>query len=294
MGMQGRAEMTQLVIVLSIFLWLAPQLTASAAPVAPSKQRFYVYDWPEVVNKYAKYGGHEYNRFFQMNSGAGMEIDASRGHFHTWQFALFKIIYERALVDPRRTMDPAEATTFLLPYDFGLDACFRQDNGKMRKANCPLAEKVVQRLQASPYYQKSKGADHLLIVSVNQNIDYFLGAEHCQKFLSDHCKHCLKVSIDDYSFLHIHRKSFISKKGENWYAVPFPADIHYTSGMTAPPPWAMHPSYENQQASGSQGRVKPQRHMIVSYTGSRRSMNAASYNIRKSLAENCDEYGPDR
>lgn len=35
---------------------------------------------------------------------------------------VFRVIYQRILQDPRRTLNPDEATLFFIPYDSGIDA----------------------------------------------------------------------------------------------------------------------------------------------------------------------------
>lgn len=53
-----------------------------------------------------------------VNGGAGPEVDAAHGVYHTDQYQLFQLVYYRALKDhSRRTMNPAEASTFVIPYD---------------------------------------------------------------------------------------------------------------------------------------------------------------------------------
>jgi hypothetical protein len=51
--------------------------------------------------------------------GAGRLIDSENFEFKTSQFSLFKLFYERALIDPQRTLDPSAAVSFLIPYDMG-------------------------------------------------------------------------------------------------------------------------------------------------------------------------------
>lgn len=69
--------------------------------------------------------------------------------YKTSQFALFKIMYERALIDSRRTLNPEKAVSFFIPYDFGMDATFLEANGRMRKTHCPLAKQVSNLLNCS-------------------------------------------------------------------------------------------------------------------------------------------------
>ena len=242
---------------------------------------FYVYDWPEVTNKYSKLkSDHSYDPNFVHNGGAGLAVNETKALYSTWQFSLFKMTYQRALKDHRRTMDPSLATTFVIPYDVGLDACFRPDNGKMRKVNCPLAPTVTTRLHSSIYFNASAGHDHLLVVSVNQNMNYFLGAANCQNFLSGICYNCTKIAIDEYSFLHsINRhEAALAKRGDYWHAVPFPSNTHYSSHTVPPFTWSRT------------NTIDAQRNVLVSYTGSRHSYNHVSMRFRSAIMDNCDIY----
>lgn len=139
--------------------------------------------------------------------------------YKTSQFSLFKIVYEKMLIDPRRTLNPDEgthtnshsiphilihaltytATTFLIPFDIGMHACFLESNGRMRRSNCPLVSEVNIRLKKSIYFTRNYGHDHLLINSVNQNMNYFYNSANCRSFFLE-CWNCTKLSIDEYMY----------------------------------------------------------------------------------------------
>ena len=59
-----------------------------------------------------------------LNGGAGPLIDASLSLYHTDQYSLFQLMFNRAVKDPRRTLDPSKATSFIIPYDFASDVAF--------------------------------------------------------------------------------------------------------------------------------------------------------------------------
>jgi hypothetical protein len=113
------------------------ELTAAAA-----ESKFYMYTLPErVVNTWpadnltlTKYS--IYNASFALNKGAGPLIDAKRGMYGTWQFALFKLVYNRLQRSPRRTLDPAQASTFFVPYDGGMDATVSAWDGRRCVSLC--------------------------------------------------------------------------------------------------------------------------------------------------------------
>jgi hypothetical protein len=139
-----------LVLFITIAL-LSARLTVAVAAASPSEPLFYIYDWPDLVNRYANHTDRPHHSHgveipeWRKNHGLGRLVSKNTSEYKTSQFALFKIMYERALIDPRRTLDPAMATTFFIPYDFGMDAAFFETNGRMRRTNCPLGKDAVSR-----------------------------------------------------------------------------------------------------------------------------------------------------
>jgi hypothetical protein len=110
--------------------------TSTAHTESKKKDLFYVYEWPDITNKYANTSDRDTNAhgvefpYWTDYYGAGRLLNPSTMEHKTSQFSLFKTMYERALRDPRRTLDPDLASSFFIPYDFGLDATFRVDNGR--------------------------------------------------------------------------------------------------------------------------------------------------------------------
>lgn len=195
--------------------------------------KIYVYDWPELVNRYANFTDRDHTSHgvevpvWRTNHGAGRLVEGTNLEHKTSQFALHKIFYERALIDPRRTLNPAEATSFFIPFDIGMHIAFLEGNGRMRRSGCPLAEQVERRLNELPYFKRKGGHDHVLVFAVNYNMNYFMNAPKCQHFLQL-CWNCTKLSIDEYLFTAKHRMFEAKNRGINWHAVPFPSDYHYS------------------------------------------------------------------
>lgn len=195
---------------------------------------FYIYDWPDLVDRYANFTdrshlshGVEFPAWIT-HYGAGRVVDPVQLEHKTSQFGLFKIMYERALIDPRRTMDPSKATSFLIPFDIGMHTCFLENNGRMRKSGCPLAPSVVERLEASEWFKRNHGHDHLVIFAINYNMNYFSSATKCVSFMRT-CWNCTKLSIDEYLFTAKHRDFESKNRGINWHAIPFPSDYHFSN-----------------------------------------------------------------
>ena len=204
-----------------------------ATTESESGDLFYIYDWPDLRDRYANYTdrshlshGVEFPAWIT-HYGAGRVTDPVQLEHKTSQFGLFKIMYERALIDTRRTMDPSKAVSFLVPFDIGMHTCFLEKNGRMRRSNCPLVPTVNERLQASPWFTRNHGHDHLVVFGINYNMNYFSGAKTCVSFMQL-CWNCTKLAIDEYLFTAKHRNFENQNRGINWHAVPFPSDYHFS------------------------------------------------------------------
>lgn len=211
----------------------------------------------------------------------GPVISPDHGLYHTNQYSLYKIFLHRVLTDPRRTLLPRAAGLFFIPYDLGHDAAMRPGGPNVWPNHCRGAADIAERLNQSLFFQRSKGRDHVLIVSINFGMNFYLH-EVCMKFLSEICQECVKISIDDYSFLygdqfaHLKGRSMEvlkQSRGVNWRAAPFPADVHWHRAMVRPYPW------ESSHA----------RPFFVGYGGSTSSYSRRSEKLRGALARQCDE-----
>jgi hypothetical protein len=251
--------------------------------------KFYVYDWPDLLDIYAKYtdrdiGSHgvEFPQWTE-NFGAGRLINAKHMEYKTSQFSLFKIMYEKAIVDYRRTDDPMKATSFLVPFDVGMHACFTHKHGRMRKTGCPAANEVMKRLSSSPYFRRHHGHDHTIIVSVNQNMNYFFQGSNCTG-LFQLCWNCTKLAIDEYLFTAQDRTFELHGRGINWHAVPFPSDYHYTESLSNTGDGS---SNHNNIPWWERASTSRKKH-IISFSGSPKRLSVISTKIRQSLVTMCN------
>lgn len=95
--------------------------------ICQGKLYFYIYEWPDYFSDVwpphhaALVDKSPYSHTFRSNySGVGDILEPSIGYFSTWQFALYKLTMARMRVSEHRTMDPAQATTFIIPFDMGV------------------------------------------------------------------------------------------------------------------------------------------------------------------------------
>lgn len=138
-------------------------------------EKFFIYDWPSITKTFgtAYYLNESVKRY--ENFGAGRLIDLSIGSYNTEQYQLFLLMYYRALQDPRRTLDPEEATTFLIPYDLATDSAqFRTNHDILSMTNCARAPTIIKFLESSTYFNRKLGKDHLLLVGMNYAMDFFI------------------------------------------------------------------------------------------------------------------------
>jgi hypothetical protein len=242
----------------------------------PDDLKFYIYDWPGQSLGWI--GEDKWIKSSVYYHGYGQPVDESKGLFETNQYSLYKIMIQRALTDPRRTTNPREASAFLIPYDMGYDAAIKLERG-IWPNHCVQSTDIERRLNASEFYRRSGGKDHIMIFSINFSMDFYI-TEQCHRFLSQVCATCIKFCVDDYSFLYggILEKAnplspMVGKKGLNWRAVPFPSDVHWNSKMTRPFPW----------------ESEHKRKYLVGYGGSEMSYYRHSKTIRQMLVKHCDE-----
>lgn len=188
-----------------------------------SSNFLFVYDWPELQGHYSNHSDKNHVSHgvetpqWQYNFGAGRFVNTSFFEHKTSQFSLFKILHERALIDSKRTLDPKNATSFFIPFDFGMYAAFSESNGKMRRTGCPQAKGLLARLDQSPHFKANYGHDHTLVVSINQNMNYFMAAPKCVEVLLK-CWNCTKLCVDEYLFVAKDRAFEMRNKGINWHA----------------------------------------------------------------------------
>eukprot|EP01038_Epipyxis_sp_PR26KG_P004238 gene4238-6015_t len=259
------------------FISILCKLSKETAALEQAKKLFYIYEtdgWPDI--SVASLYKRDPNEILDhsLNNGAGPVVDETKGAYHTDQYQLFAMIYNRALKDHRRTLDPSKATTFLIPYDLATDCAYYKNCAKTAGVcydfrRCPLAPKVEKLLLESTWFKRNEGRDHVLIVGMNYAMDHYIGKPKCKSLLAGTCRNCTKFAIDDYSYMYS-TDSGIKQRGDYWHAIPFPADFHWSSLVKSPFPW------ENTE-----------RPILVSYIGSTKSFYGPAKRLRGSIAHYC-------
>ena len=179
-----------------------------------SDEKFFIYDWPEVCSKLKCEALPNY--------GAGKSVNASNGIYNTNQFHLFNLMYSRALKDPRRTLNPEEATTFFIPYDAYVDSMrfekgvsrieWSPDDGDLRQG-----AKVHDLLQASPYFHRNQGKDHFMVIAYNSAFTSVI-IKRSSIPLYQLCSNCTKLAIEDLTFLYNREDNIaeVQNEGQKW------------------------------------------------------------------------------
>jgi hypothetical protein len=242
-----------------------------------SQHLFYIYEegeWSHIATASIYRRDPNERLENQFHQGAGPVIDKTRGEYHTDQYQLYSMVYYRALKDPRRTLDPYKATSFVIPYDFASDSAFYKNCARSAGVcydfrKCPLAPNVEKLLQNSTWYHRKQGRDHVLIVGMNYAMDHYILKPKCKSLLAGTCSNCTKFAIDDYSYMYASDQGIVNR-GDYWHAIPFPADFHWSKDVRSPFPW--------------EHKDRP---IIVSYTGSERSFYGPSRRLRQSIVHFC-------
>lgn len=246
--------------MLEFFLLVLLELLSKSHP-----QRFFMHELPsELVDLWPRRSG-ELRKQCRQHFGLGRLLDPSLGLHETHQFTVFTPIYHRLLHDPRRTLDPNEASAFFIPYDVGFDAAVKKDNAKIRPHGCPHAERVINLMKDNFYFKRNYGFDHFVVQGINQAMGNFNLRPACKLFLKGFCENCTKLAIDTY---------INCGPSPHWHAIPFPSNFHWSSNVTNPP-WLDY--------------NRPRKY-AVSFTGSTSSFSMKSVVVRKKMKSECEKH----
>jgi hypothetical protein len=269
------------------FLYFRARNAERVKPTGSKELRkFYIYPWSEdIVNLWPdKYTHHRLSTksVFKENFGAGPLVDRDRGFYHTHQYSLFTLIYQRLLRSKYRALNPSEASVFFIPYDLGMDGSTRKTDGALAQTNCPKVAEVIGLLNNSPYFKKNGGSDHFLLHSINQMMLYYAN-EPCTN-LYKLCYNCTKLSIDAYDanvYDYLNTHQYMS---HNWVSIPFPSNYHYSfAGTTTRPPWLdvlRSPQYMREE-------YQLQRPYALSFVGTTLVTAKQQQKLRKKIIEVC-------
>jgi hypothetical protein len=186
-------------IVLSILL-----LTALWGLQSSAKLYFYIYDWPSMLDdlwppdQYPLHPKSGYVHDFRPNNGSGKQLNSEVGLYLTWQFSIYKNIVSRLRVSDHRTLDPAKASAFIVPFDAGVHSYIDHLDGHPRLA-APHGRQAGQLLrdacngEQADIFWKYRGHDHFVIFSITA---YQMVGMQVKSFLMFVCQNCTVITIE--------------------------------------------------------------------------------------------------
>lgn len=148
-------------------------------------------------------------------------------------------------------------------------------------------------MKESPYFKANYGHDHTLVISVNQNMNYFFFAKACTEMLML-CWNCTKLAIDEYLFVAKDRSFEMKNRGINWHAVPFPSDYHFdsrvfgtTSHLFQTASSRIHTTHSPHIAPWEWPPQQENRTHLISFLGNPRKFSAVATLLREALVKQC-------
>ncbi len=224
-----------------------------AEPHKKLEGSFFIYDWPDYINDVwppmnsTLNPNSSFSHNFRGNNGAGQAVDPSIGYFSTWQFSMYQLTMARLRASPYRTLNPAEAMTFIVPFDIGVHSYIDHLNGRTRVAS-PHGWRVIEWMKESIVKHgenivwKNRGHDHFVLFSITSYQIIGIGAK---VFLTQICQNCSVLTIETTPTLTC-RKYYSNKSRKWWYAVPYPSSYHWHEGIQELPWKAPSYQYSNQ------------------------------------------------
>ena len=233
-----------------------------------SNKCFFVYNWPEFANPLLQYSGlletgtagatksllledHHGNPFPSYllkqceeyirrtpHRGSGDILPGEIPTYNTDMNSLFIHLYERFTTSSRRTFNAEEANAYLIPYDIAGDTAFGDDVRNL--PGCAMARDLQERLESSPAFNQTGGADHYIIVS--SLLSQFITRAACVHYLEHFCRKCSVITIEDAlgdtqwnirNSLFYQQYTEMSRTGRI-VVVPYPSAYHFPPEWVAP------------------------------------------------------------
>ena len=213
------------------------------------------------------------------NNGIGPNLsNMNDGFYNTHQYMLFPIFYNRLLEKLEHeenltiTKDKDKASLYFIPYDIGMDATTRNGDGALVKTDCPHANLVVNLLQNDKNFKKSQGHNFFLLISINQNMGYYLTRE-CAKIF-ELCWNCTKLCIDSYPPVMYQELKEHPHRHHKWLSIPFPSNYHDSSDILIKP-WKKNVNHFNE------------RQYMITFMGTVRVTSSKGRKLRVKIKKEC-------
>ena len=243
-----------------------------------SKKFFYIYDWPEYIDDvWPPMDGplHEksaYNHDFRPNNGAGRMLNSEFGLFQTWQFSLYKNVMARMRTSEYRTLDPAEASAFIIPFDLGVHSYIDHNNGLPRLASPHgwMAQSLLKDSSKNKdLFWKNRGHDHFVFLGITA---YQMVGIGVKTFFMQICQNCTTITIETSPT----KTAIKGRTRKHWYAAPYPSSFHWHEDIKTLP-WEKSATEDENN-----------RNIVALFIGSLRTSQPNSNNLRRILHTQCE------
>ena len=238
-------------------------------------KKFYIYDWPTYIDDVWPADGAKlhnktaYNVDFRPNNGAGRMLNSDLGLFQTWQFSLYRNVMQRMRTSIHRTFDPAEASSFIIPFDLGVHSYIDHNNGLPRLASPHgwMAQSLLRETSKNKQiYWKYGGHDHFVFLSITA---YQMVGIGVKTFFMQICQNCTTITIETSPT----KTAIKGRSRKYWYAAPYPSSFHWHEKIKTLP-WA----------------EDGLRHLLVLFIGSLKTSQPNSNTLRRLLNTQCEQY----
>ncbi len=247
--------------------------------------KFYIYDWPAYIDDvWPPKGGQLHNRSayshdFRGNNGAGRALDADIGLFQTWQFSLYRNAMARLRTSEHRTLDPKEATSFVIPFDLGVHSYIDHISGFPRLASPHgwMAQALLRETSKDKdVFWKNQGHDHFVFLSITA---YQMVGIGVKTFFMQICQNCTTITIETSPT----QTAIKGRTRKYWYGAPYPSSFHWHKDIKTLP-W--EPKTAREIASSKSGKERP---LLALFIGSLRTSQPNSNSLRRLLYNQCQD-----
>jgi hypothetical protein len=194
---------------------------------------------------------------------------------------MYQLTMARLRVSPYRTLNPAQAISFIIPFDIGVHSFIDHMNGRVRVAS-PHGWRVSEWMKESieklnpEVVWKHKGHDHFVLFSITSYQIIGIGAK---VFLTQICSNCTVLTIETTPTL-TSRKYYSNKSRKWWYAVPYPSSFHWHEDIKTLP-W--------KQEAGAVISPFVNRPYLAIFIGSVDTSTPRSNVVRRVLRQDCQQ-----
>jgi hypothetical protein len=197
-------------------------------------------------------------------------LDSDIGLFQTWQFSLYRNAMARLRTSEHRTMNPKEATSFVIPFDLGVHSYIDHINGFPRLASPHgwMAQALLREAaKDKEVFWKNGGHDHFVFLSITA---YQMVGIGVKTFFMQICQNCTTITIETSPT----NTAIKGRTRKYWYGAPYPSSFHWHDKIK-------HLPWERKATESTD------RPLLALFIGSLRTSQPNSNNLRRFLHTQC-------